>query len=136
MLKKIKLLNYSRYIEKSGSLIPFYTDKSFPKSFKLKRFFLLYGKKKFIRADHAHMKTTQIIIPLRGNIKITTFYKNKKKIFSLKVSKKKALYIPPYHWIKIDFKSDEDSLITLCDYKYDKKEYISNFNSFQNLSKK
>ena len=65
-INKPKIFRYSIYPEYNGSLIPFYTKKHFPKYFKLKRFFILYGKKKYFRADHAHKKCSQIIIPLRG----------------------------------------------------------------------
>jgi len=134
MSNKFRLLNYSIYPEKSGTLIPFYSNKSFPKKFKIKRFFIIFGKKKFPRADHAHKKTTQIIIPLRGKIKIIIFYKKKRKTVELDPLKKKALYVPPYNWIQIKFKNNEDSFLTLCDYKYDKKEYISDFGIFKNIS--
>ena len=52
------------------------------------------------------------------------------------LKKKEALYIPTYNWIKINFKSDEDSLLTLCNYKYDKKEYILEFNNFKKIISK
>ena len=76
-----KLINFKRFSETSGELIPFYIKKSFPKKFRLKRFFFLYGKKKYYRADHAHKKCTQIIIALSGQIKIYTFFNKKKKFF-------------------------------------------------------
>ena len=38
-------INYESFKENSGSLIPFYINKSFPKSFKLKRFFFYMEKK-------------------------------------------------------------------------------------------
>jgi|TARA_B110000495_G_C22799190_1_gene466866 oxalate decarboxylase/phosphoglucose isomerase-like protein (cupin superfamily) len=133
MFNKFKILNYNRFSEKSGTLIPFYSDKSFPKNFIIKRFFILYGKKGFPRADHAHKKTTQIIIPIKGKIKLTIFYNNKKKVIVLEANKNKALYIPPYHWLKINFKNNSDSLLTLCNYKYLKKEYILDFNDFKKI---
>ena len=54
-------------------------------------------------------------------------------MFYLNKERKKALIVPPYNWIKINFKRNEDSLLTLCNYKYDKKEYISNFKDFQKI---
>tara|TARA_B100000767_G_scaffold172533_1_gene161563 strand:- start:1193 stop:1606 length:414 start_codon:yes stop_codon:yes gene_type:complete len=135
-IKKPTIIKYSIYPEFNGTLVPFYINKSFPKKFKLKRFFLLYGKKKFPRADHAHKKCSQIIIPLRGKIKIEIISYRYKKIFNLDLKKKEALYIPTYNWIKINFKSDEDSLLTLCNYEYDKNEYILEFNNFKKIISK
>ena len=57
-------------------------------NFKVKRYFFLFGKKKYIRADHAHLKCSQIIIPINGKIKITTYRKNRKKIYILSRFKK------------------------------------------------
>ena len=131
--KNPKLVNYSIYPELSGTLIPFYKNVHFPRSFILKRFFILYGKSKHFRADHAHKKCWQIIIPLRGHIKIKLVNKNFTKMFYLNKERKKALIVPPYNWIKINFKRNEDSLLTICNYKYDKKEYISNFKDFQKI---
>tara|TARA_B100000965_G_C19600784_1_gene762537 strand:+ start:1793 stop:2209 length:417 start_codon:yes stop_codon:yes gene_type:complete len=135
-INKPKIFRYSIYPEYNGSLIPFYTKKHFPKYFKLKRFFILYGKSKYFRADHAHKKCSQIIIPLRGKIKIKIKSKKYSKIFNLEIKKKKALLIPPYNWIKIYFKNNDDSLLTLCNFKYDKKEYISEFKNFKYIISK
>ena len=126
-----KFINFERFGEASGELVPFYVNKSFPKKFRLKRFFFLYGKKKYFRADHAHKKCTQIIIALNGQIKIYTFFKKKKKIFNINQKSKKALFVPPKCWLKIKFSKNLNSLITLCNYKYDKSEYILSFNEFK-----
>ncbi len=134
--KKPKLISFSIYPEFNGTLIPFYKKSHFPKSFFLKRFFILYGKSKYFRADHAHKKCWQIIIPLRGDIMIQLKSKNFSKVFHLNKKKRKAIIVPPYNWIKINFKNNEDSLLTLCNYKYDKREYISNFKDFQKIISK
>ena len=134
-INKPKILKYSIYPEFNGTLIPFYTNKHFPKYFKLRRFFLLYGKKKYSRADHAHKKCSQIIIPLRGKIYITIKSRKYSKKYILGVYKKNCLLVPPYNWIKINFQKNEDSLLTLCDFKYDKREYISNYQNFLKIIK-
>jgi dTDP-4-dehydrorhamnose 3,5-epimerase-like enzyme len=123
-------IKYKKFSDKTGTLIPFYTRRSFPNFFKIKRFFFLYGKKKYFRADHAHKKCYQIIIPIKGQIKITTFFNKKKKIFLLNSRNNKLLFIPTYTWLKIKFYSTNDCLLTLCNFKYDKKEYINDFNEF------
>lgn len=136
IIKKPKLIKYSTYPEFNGTLVPFYVDKSFPREFKLKRYFFLFGKKKYFRADHAHKKCSQIIIPIIGNIKVEIKSHKYRKIFNLSLNKKKALYVPPYNWIKINFKNNNDSLLTLCNYKYDKKEYILKIEDFIKLIKR
>lgn len=128
---KLKILKFDRYLEKSGELVPFYTKNFKSLNFRIKRFFFLFGKKKYIRADHAHLKCNQLIIPIKGKIKITTYRKKKKKTIILSRLKKEALFIPTLTWVRINFSKDDDCLLTLCDYNYDKKEYISSFDKFR-----
>ena len=42
----------------------------------------------------------------------------------------KGLYVPKKNWIKINFYKDLDCVLVLCNYKYDKKEYISSYSDF------
>ena len=127
----IKIIKFDRYLEKSCELVPFYTDKFHKLKFKLIRFFFLFGKKKYFRADHAHLKCNQIIIPIKGKVKITVYRNKQKKIFHLSRYKKEAILIPTLSWIKIEFFKNDDCLLTLCDYRYDKKEYINSFDEFK-----
>ena len=53
----------------------------------LKRFYSVWKKKHF-RADHAHKKCTQIIIPIRGKVKLIIKSRNYNKIFELTVKKR------------------------------------------------
>ena len=47
-IKKPALFNFKIFPEFNGTLVPFYTNSFFPKNFKLKRFFTLYGKKNIL----------------------------------------------------------------------------------------
>ena len=88
-------------------------------------------KKKYFRADHAHKKCNQILIPVAGKIEV--FIINLKKIkkkFILSPKNNKYLFVPKKHWIKLKFLSEGSILLTLCDYKYDKKEYIQSITKF------
>ena len=93
-------------------------------------------EKKYFRADHAHKKCTQIIIPIRGKVKLLIKSRNYNKIFELTVKKKRAVVIPPFNWVKIFFNNTDDSILTLCNYKYDKKEYISEYQNFKKIVSK
>lgn len=138
-MKKInqpKYINFKTFVERNGTLVPFYTKKTFPKNFKLKRFFTLYGKKKYFRADHAHKKCSQIIIPLRGEVTLEIKSKSFTQTYKLSVRRKKALLIPPFNWVKIYFSNNNNSILTLCNYKYDKKEYISDIDEFKRIINK
>ena len=127
----LKTFKFRKISEANGSLVPI-DLKRFSK-FRIKRFFILYGKKKYFRSDHAHSKCSQIIIPLSGEILIKIVSKNYIKKFRLNTKSKVAIYVPPYNWVTIYFKNNNDSLLTLCNYKYDKKEYISHFSKFKKI---
>ena len=43
---KLKIKKFKKFTDLTGTLVPFYKDKSLNK-FNIKRFFFLYGKKKF-----------------------------------------------------------------------------------------
>lgn len=132
---KLKTFKFKHYKDKTGKLIPFYTKKNF-NNFNIRRFFFIYGNLKYPRANHAHKKCNQILIPVKGKIvlQITTISKKKYK-FIVSEKNRKYLVLPKNHWIKIFFKSKDSILLTLCDSKYDKKEYIQNINEFFNLKK-
>jgi dTDP-4-dehydrorhamnose 3,5-epimerase-like enzyme len=121
---KLEIKKFKRITDFSGSLVPIYKDKSL-NQFNIKRFFFIYGKKKIDRADHAHRKCNQILIPVNGKMEVEIFNLKKiKKIFILSDKNKNFLFVPSFHFIRIKFKQEKSILLTLCDYKYDKKEYI------------
>jgi dTDP-4-dehydrorhamnose 3,5-epimerase-like enzyme len=121
---KLKIKKFKRITDFSGSLVPFYKNESLNK-FNIKRFFFIYGNKKFVRAEHAHKKCNQILIPVNGEVKVEIFNKKKeKRTFIISDKNKNFLFIPSFHFIRIMFKKEKSILLTLCDYKYDKKEYI------------
>ena len=127
---KIQIKKSKTYSDKTGSLIPYYKKNSL-KNFNIKRFFFVYGKKKYFRADHAHKKCNQILIPVAGKIEV--FIMNQKKIkkkFILSLENNKYLFVPKKHWIRLKFLKEGSILLTLCDHKYDKKEYIQSIKKF------
>ena len=127
---KIQIKKSKTYSDKTGSLIPYYKKKSL-KNFDIKRFFFVYGKKRFFRADHAHKKCNQILIPVAGKIEVFILnQKKEKKKFVLSPVNNKYLFVPRKNWIKLKFLTKESILLTLCDYKYDKQEYIQSMAQF------
>ena len=127
---KLQIKKFKLFSDKTGTLIPFYNNFHF-KNFRIKRFFFLYGNLKHYRADHAHKKCNQILVPIKGKALIKIIKKNKKKyVFNISLKNKKILIVPKNHWIKIIFKEKNSVLLTLCDYEYNKKEYIQDINKF------
>ena len=127
--------SFKIYSDITGSLIPFYDHYHF-KNFKIKRFFFVYGKKKYFRADHAHKICNQILVPIRGKIivEITNIKKKIKKV-TLSLKNNKMLLIPKKNWVRLSFKEKNSIVLILCDYKYVKSEYIQKKTEFFKLPK-
>ena len=85
-MKPYKIFNFKKFRNISGELLPITFDKSFP--IKVKRIFFIYGKKKYIRGDHAHKKCSQVFLPLVGKVEITIQSKKIKKRICLNYKKK------------------------------------------------
>ena len=124
MFKSIKIKKYNSI---NGSLAPIYLKKI--SKFKIKRFFILYGKKNTIRGKHAHKKCTQIFIPLKGKSQIKLEKKNSKKII-LNPRSLKILKVSPLTWCEIRFLTNDCLILVLCDVDYSEKEYIRKYKNF------
>jgi UDP-2-acetamido-3-amino-2,3-dideoxy-glucuronate N-acetyltransferase len=130
----MKKFTFKKFTKRSGSLIPFSLSKDVP--FKSKRIFLIYGKKNFVRGDHAHQKCKQFLVPIFG--KMVVEYENRFKKFKniLDYKNKKGLLLNPKTWCKIKFKTNNCILMVFCDREYEFKDYIENYESFLKIVKK
>jgi oxalate decarboxylase/phosphoglucose isomerase-like protein (cupin superfamily) len=131
--KKIKYILYKNYKATNGTLTPFYINRNFP--IKIKRFFIIKGKKGQIRGKHAHKICKQFFIPINGRATLKIF-SPKKKIITLDSNKNTAVLLPKLNWCEITFKSKICSILVLCDYPYKKSEYITNIKQFYSNFKK
>ena len=116
------------YKNETGSLLPFSFEKDIP--FRVKRIFIIYGKKNSKRADHAHYKCSQYLFPIYGSINVK--YENKKGKFSKIISfkKRQGLLLKPKTWCKIEFKSKNSKLMVFCDREYEYFDYIEYYDQF------
>lgn len=121
----------SIYSDKTGDLIPISLKSNIP--FKTKRIFIIHGKKNHVRADHAHFKCSQYLLPLSGTIIVN--YQNKKGKFKkiLSFKKNNGLLLKPMTWCKIKFNFINSKLIVFCDEEYDPLDYIRNYKEFLNM---
>lgn len=133
-MKRPKIIGLKKFLNNRGALIPITFDKKFP--IKVKRFFLIYGNKKFTRGDHAHKKCSQILYPVLGKFIISVVFNNRKKKYILDSKKIKSLLLPPKTWCSIKFLNQKSSLLVLTDYEYDFKDYIETFDDFLKFTNK
>ena len=130
-MNKIKFKGFKK---KSGTLVAFSLKKSFP--IKVKRIFIINGKKNFIRGDHAHKKCSQFLFPILGRIRIEYVSKNKKGSIILDHSKKEGYLLKPLTWCKIKFLTRNAILLVACDMEYEFSDYIENYLEFLKIIKK
>jgi UDP-2-acetamido-3-amino-2,3-dideoxy-glucuronate N-acetyltransferase len=130
----MKKFTFKKFTKKSGSLIPFSLSKDIP--FRTKRIFLIYGKKNFIRGDHAHYKCKQFLVPIFGKMKVEYENKFEKLVKNLDYKNKKGLLLDRKTWCRIKFKTNKCILMVFCDREYEFKDYIENYKNFLKIVKK
>ena len=124
----MKKHSFKIFKNKTGSLIPFSLKKDIP--FKTKRIFLIYGNKGSIRADHAHHKCTQYLLPIYGSIEVQYENKSQKKKKILSYKRKEGLLLKPKTWCKIKFKDTNSKLMVFCHREYEYFDYIEYYDEF------
>ena len=133
-MKSPKIFNFKKFTKTSGKLLPITFDNKFP--IKVKRIFVIYGKKKYKRGDHAHKKCSQIFIPIMGKIKINIKYKKTEKSINLSHNGSKALLVPPRIWSSVEFLNNKSVVLVLTDYEYDYEDYIETYKEFAAFQKR
>ena len=133
-MKIPKIFNLKKFTKRSGKLLPITFNNKFP--IKVKRIFIIYGKRNYIRGDHAHKKSSQIFFPIMGKIKIIMKYKKTEKSIDLSHNGSKALLVPPRIWSRVEFLNNNSVVLVLTDYEYDYKDYIETYKEFVAFQKK
>ena len=129
----VKIIKFKKFQDKSGDLIPFYSNLKGKFPFMNKRIFLVYGKKNHKRSDHAHKSCKQLLMCVHGSIKVVI---NKKNSFLLTARKSEGLLIPAMNWSEVFFVKKNSKLMVFCSEQYSSKEYIRNYKIFLKLKKK
>ena len=124
----MKRSKFKIFSSKTGSLLPISLKKDIP--FNSKRIFIINGKKDTIRADHAHHKCSQYLIPIYGSIDVN--YENNKGKFKKKLSYNncEGLLLKPKNWVKIKFNTMNSKLLVFCDREYEYLDYIEQYDNF------
>lgn len=125
--------NFKIFTDERGQLIPFEFDQL---PFEPKRIFIVKDVPKgSTRGNHAHYNTQQFLVCLSGRIKVYTF--NKFEHFKYIILTPGDSYlIPTMCWDNQTFMDDNSVLLVFCDTKYNKKDYITDYNKFCQIFKK
>jgi len=124
-LMKFKEYKSSKY----GNLVPIEGGIDIP--FSIKRIYYIFDVDKDVeRGFHAHRKLHQILICMKGNVKIKL--KNyQEEVEEIKLNNPSlGLYIGPMIWREMcDFSEDCVLLVLASDY-YDENDYIRNYDFY------
>ena len=98
--------------------------------FAIQRVFWTYKTpEKVIRGNHANLINKEVLIAIKGEIKVTTINSNgQKAIFVLK-HPNEGIYLPPNIWLTIEYSEDAIQLV-LASEKYNENDYIRNYQEF------
>ncbi|MBI3519564.1 MAG: FdtA/QdtA family cupin domain-containing protein [Bacteroidetes bacterium] len=114
--------------------IGFLTAVEFPAivPFEIKRVYWTYLTPQDVeRGRHAHKELEQFIVAVAGKIEFDLESRDGKFLKYTLDNPAKALYIPKGYWRTIRFTSDA-VLLCLASLKYDKDDYIRDYNEFKN----
>ena len=103
--------------------------------FRMKRNFLVKGKKGALRGKHAHKLLSQVVICISGKCELflTDGIDEKHLILS---NWSKAILIPPMIWAEQKYLQDDTVISVFCDRYYEENDYIHNFDEYLLLNRK
>ena len=132
MLKSApKIINLPKILDKRGSLSFFENPQQLP--FKIERSYWIYdvpgGE---IRGSHAFKEQQEFIIALSGSFDIVLHNGLEETKFSLNRSYY-GLYIPNMYWRTLENFSTNALALIVSDKKYDKDDYVRNFEDFKRM---
>ena len=130
----MKYYSFKKFTKKSGHLVPISFKKDVP--FTPKRIFLIYGKKNFLRGDHAHKKCSQFLLPVQGKIELSFVDKKNNKMIVLDSKKGKGILLKPLTWCKLSFKTKNAVIMVFCDREYEFNDYIEVYSEFKKIIRK
>ena len=130
-LNDVKFISLRTFIEPDGKLVPMESNRDIP--FLIKRVFYVFGvKDQNDRGKHSHHKTKQVLICLKGEVKVVCDDGENKDTWILN-EPNKALYIPEMIWDEQLYTSEDSILLVLANTKYNFNDYIEDYEKFKEL---
>lgn len=117
-------------LPEKGDLIVGESEKEIP--FPIKRVYWVESSKSAneVRGNHAHKSSIQVIVPLRGALKVELESKTGEHFsFHLKNSHE-GLLIPPMYWRKLYLEKD-GACLCFASKEYSEEDYIREYSAFK-----
>jgi UDP-2-acetamido-3-amino-2,3-dideoxy-glucuronate N-acetyltransferase len=123
-----------KFEDSRGLLFPFDFSKI---PFKPKRLFVITNVPKGERrGDHAHYKTEQFLLCLKGEVEVILYDGNlRSEETHISLTAMQGVYVPKLVWDAQIFKTGEDILLVLASTLYNKEDYIESYPLFQKVVK-
>ena len=129
--KKAKIIELPKVLDQRGNLSFFENNNQIP--FEIKRIYWIYdvpgGE---IRGSHAFKESQEFIIALSGSFDVVLHDGKKEQKYSLNRSYK-GLFVPKMVWRRIENFSTNSLALIVSSTKYDKMDYVRDFEEFKNL---
>jgi dTDP-4-dehydrorhamnose 3,5-epimerase-like enzyme len=125
------LFNFDAKKSEIGSLVAIQSPESIP--FDIQRVYYIYGvdSKKYRRGFHAHRDLEQVLICVKGSLKVLVKTPKEEIIYSLS-SPDKGLFIGKMIWREMFEFSKDAVLLVLASKKYDEGDYYREYSDFEN----
>jgi dTDP-4-dehydrorhamnose 3,5-epimerase-like enzyme len=129
----MKVLKTKKIKNKNGSITVFQKNREI--KFKIERLFIVKANKNQVRGMHAHKKCIQLINCLSGSIQVNCedlFGRKKKFILN---NSDNYLVVPTFTWCTQKYLEKNTILISICNKKFEEKDYIRDYSKFKKLQK-
>jgi len=127
-LNDVQIIEIPTVVAERGDLSALVLPELIP--FEVKRVFIVHHVSNLeVRGEHAHRQCWQFLIAAAGSITVDVLDGTSQKTYLLD-NPSKGLLIPPSIWgTQYNFSSD-GSLLVLASHKFEKEDYIHNFEEF------
>ena len=123
--------NFKAFEDERGSLVPI-EFKHLP--FRPKRMFYVYGVPEGIeRGGHSHYETRQLLICIKGAIKVTLVDKQNTTYAKI-LEKNESILVENLIWDSQTFLINGSMLLVLCSTVYDANDYIYDWDEFTGIT--
>lgn len=127
----MEIIKFEPFIDERGTLTPI--ELNFL-SFVPKRIFVVDNvPENSIRGNHAHYKTKQFLICIKGQIEVILNDGSNESNFLL--NENEGILVPELIWDAQKFIKQNSSLLVLCSTNYNEDDYILDFETFKKIIK-
>ena len=129
-IKDVRMIDFPSVVG-DGSLVPVELESTIP--FDVKRIFYVQGVRSLKkRGEHAHKKTNQVLVCLKGSIECICKDQFGGEVSVVLADPTKGIHIPEMIWDEQIYLSKDSILLSFCSTNYDKQDYIENWEDFKN----